>query len=197
VRITKFMLPLAALVIIGVVFAKMSQDPKSLQIAQLPQQAKTTPGQIDLVKPKYEGLDARNHPYTISADHARRVMTPGRENDQVMALEKPQGDLALEDGSWVSLQAADGLYDNGASTLHLSGGVTLFHDSGYEMHMKDVDVEVRTRHAKTESPVQGQGPAGAIDAQSLEISQGGDLIVFGGPLRLTLWNLSAPKEKRG
>jgi lipopolysaccharide export system protein LptC len=197
VRITKFMLPVAALVIIGVVFGKMSQDQTSLKIAELPPAQKTTPGQIDLVMPKYEGLDAKNHPYTISADRAHRVMEPGHDKDQVVAMEKPKGDIALEDGSWISLQAADGIYNNSASTLHLSGGVVLFHDSGYEMHMKDVDVDVKTRHAKTDSPVQGQGPAGAIDAQNLEISQGGDLIVFGGPLRLTLWNLSGPKEKRG
>ena len=197
VRITKFMLPAAALVIVGVVFSKMSNDQPALPIPQLPQQSKTTAGQIDLVMPKYEGLDAKNHPYVISADRAHRVMEPGHGNEQVVAMDKPKGDILMDDGSWISLQAADGVYNNNASTLHLSGGVTLFHDSGYELHMKDVDVEIKTRHAKTESPVQGQGPAGAIDAQNLEISEGGDLIVFGGPLRLTLWNLSAPKEKRG
>lgn len=197
VRITKFILPVAAVVIIGVVYGKMSQDQQNLQVTQLPAQEKTTPGQIDLVKPKYEGLDAKNRPYTISADRAHRVMDQGRDKEQVVAMDNPKGDIAMDDGSWVSVQATQGLFNNTAQTLYLSGGVTLFHDSGYEMHMKDVNVEIKTRHTQTTSPVQGQGPAGAIDAQNLEISAGGDMIVFGGPLRLTLWNRAAPKEKRG
>lgn len=197
VRITKFILPVAAVVIVGVVVAKMSQDPQNLQIPQLPAQDKATAGQVDLVKPKYEGLDVKNRPYTISADRAHRVMDNGHDKEQVVAMENPKGDIAMDDGSWVSVQAAAGVFNNTAGTLNLSGGVTLFHDTGYEMHMKEVDVEIKTRHAKTILPVQGQGPAGAIDAQNLEISDGGDLIVFGGPLRLTLWNLRTPKEKRG
>jgi lipopolysaccharide export system protein LptC len=123
----------------------------------------------------------------------------GHENEQVVDMDSPKGDIAMDDGSWISVQAAKGLFNNTTQTLYLSDGVTLFHDSGYEMHMKDVNVDIRDRHAKTDLPVQGQGPAGAIDAQNLEVSDGGDLIVFGGPLRLTLWNLkgSGPKEKRG
>jgi lipopolysaccharide export system protein LptC len=193
VRISKFLLPLGALIIVGVVGARLSQDPQTLQIAELPAQEKTTPGQIDLVRPKYEGLDAQNRPYTISAERAHRVM--GQE--QVVAMENPKGDIALEDGSWLSVQALEGLYNNTASTLDISGGVIVFHDSGYEMHLKDAHLDIKTRHAQTSNPVQAQGPAGGIDAQNLEISDAGNLVVFGGPVRLTLWNRSAPKEKRG
>jgi hypothetical protein len=78
--------------------------------------------------------------------------------------------------------------------------VIFFHDSGYEMHLKDVRIDIKTHHAQTDLPVQGQGPAGGIDAQNLEITDGGDLIIFGGPVRLTLWNLHGTgdvKEKRG
>lgn len=200
VRITKFLLPVAALVIVGIVVARLSQDQQTLQVTQLPAQEKTTAGQIDLVKPKYEGLDAKNRPYTISADSAHRVMDKDKPNEQIVAMTNPFGDIAMDDGSWLAVKAAEGLYNNTTSTLDLSGGVIFFHDTGYEMHMKDVHVDVKNRHAETSSPVQGQGPAGMIDAQNLQVSDNGDLVVFGGPVRLTLWNKSGPKdvkEKRG
>jgi lipopolysaccharide export system protein LptC len=195
VRITKFALPIAAIVIIGIVVARLSQDQQTLQIAQLPTQDKTTPGEIDLVNPKYEGLDAKNRPYTISAERAHRVMGQGQE--QVVALDNPKGDIQLDDKSWLAVQSAEGLFNNTAQNLYLSGGVTVFHDSGYQMRLKDVHLDIKSRHAQSDFPVQAQGPAGGIDAQNLEITDEGDMVIFGGPVRLTLWNLSAAKEKRG
>jgi lipopolysaccharide export system protein LptC len=192
VRITKFILPVCVLVIVGIVTARLSQDKQSLQIAQAPTHDKTTPGQIDLVKPKYEGLDAKNRPYTISADRAHRVM--GQE--QVVALEKPKGDILMDDKSWIAVEAAAGTFNNTAQVLFLSDGVKIFHDSGYELHLKDVTVDLKTRHAQTHYPVDGQGPQAGISAQDLEVTDEGAMVIFGGPVKLTLWNISG-KEKHG
>ncbi len=201
VRITKFVLPVAALVIIGVIAARLSQDQQSLLPPQTPQQtAGAKAGEIDLVKPKYEGLDAQNRPYTISADTAHRVMDKDHPTQQIVDMDHPVGDILMDDGSWLAAKAAEGLFNNTTNNLYLSGGVIFFHDSGYEMHLKDVRIDIKTHHAQTDYPVQGQGPAGGIDAQNLEITDGGDLIIFGGPVRLTLWNLHGTgggKEKRG
>jgi lipopolysaccharide export system protein LptC len=193
VRVTKLVLPLAALVIVAIVVARLTQDPQQLQIAAIPEKEKTTPGEIDLVEARYEGVDEQNRPYTISADHARRVM--GEE--QTVALENPKGKITLEDGGTVTVDAAAGIFDNTASKLHLSGGVTVSHSSGYAMKLREVDVDVKTRYAKSAFPVQAEGPRGRLWAQDMEISDGGLLIVFGGPARLTLENQRPAKEKKG
>ena len=193
VRITKFLLLMAVLCIITAVIARLTQDPQQLKIAAIPEKDKTTPGQIDLVQPRYEGTDEKRRPYTVSADRAHRVL--GEE--RVVALENPKGDITLEDGGWLAVKAAQGIYNNTAAKLYLSGGVTIFHDKGYEMHLKEVDIDIKTRHAQSGLPVEVQGPVGRLQAQSIDVSEQGMLIVFGGPARLTLWNLSRSKEKRG
>lgn len=185
VRISKVTLPLVALGLIGLVVARLSQDPRQIQLAELPTKEKTTPGQVELVKARYEGMDAKGRKYTVSADKAVRNML----SDEAVTLEKPHAEMALEGGSMIRVQAEKGDYDNKAGKLSLSGGVTVSHDSGYEMHLQDVKVDVATRHAATQNPVSAQGPGGALQAQNMDVSDSGDLVVFGGPAFLTLQNL--------
>lgn len=192
VRITKFILPLAALVIVAIVAARLAHDPQQLQIAAIPAEEKTRPGEIDLVEARYEGVDDQNRPYTVTASRARRIM--GEE--QAVALENPRGELALEDGGWIRVAAAEGLYNNTAAKLNLSGGVVITHNTGYEMKLRQVDIDTKTRASASREPVEAQGPRGHIWGQNLDVSEGGMLIVFGGPARLTLFNLQG-KEKKG
>ncbi len=193
VRISKVTLPLVALALIGLVVTRLSQDPRQIQLTELPTKEKTTPGQIALVKARYEGMDAKGRKYTLTADKAVRSMV----SSEAVSLEKPRADLMLDGGTWVTVHADKGDYDNKSQKLSLTGGVTLSHDSGYEMHLQDVAVDVATRHAVTQNPVRAQGPAGELQAQNMDISDEGDLVVFGGPAFLTLQPSAAKLPKKG
>lgn len=192
VRITKITLPLAALAIIAIVFSRLSQDPQIAQLAELPKQEKTVPGQIELVKAKYEGMDAKGRKYTLTADTATRDMAA----DEAVFLEKPRADIALEGGSWLAVHSMKGRFDNKESKLFLSGGVTAYHDSGYEMHLQDIAVDVKTRSAASLAPVSLQGPAGELHAQNIAVTDGGQLVVFGGPAQVTLHRLKVKPERK-
>lgn len=182
VRITKIALPLVALAIIGVVVSRLSSDPQITQLAELPKQTKTAAGRSELVKARYEGMDAKGHKYTVTADSATRDMSA----EQTVLLQKPRADIALDGGSWLAVHAAEGKYDNKASKLFLTGGVTAYHDSGYEVHLQDIAVNISTKEAASLLPVDAQGPVGELHAQNVAVSQAGDMIVFGGPAQLTL-----------
>ncbi len=187
VRITKIALPLGALIIIGVVVTRMSSTPQALQLADIPKQEKTKPGQSALEQARYEGTDSQGRKYTLTADRAIRDMT----SLQAVALEKPKGEIALENNGWLKLEANRGRYDNGTGKLNLSEGVRLEHSSGYTITLQDADVDVKTRHVMTNKTVQVTGPIGDIDAATLEVTDGGDLIIFGGPAKALIKNLHA------
>lgn len=181
VRVSRVALPLLALFIIGVVIARLSDDPQIAQLSELPTHEKTKPGQISLVKAKYEGMDAKGRKYTLSAESATRDITA----DEAVFLDRPRADIAL-DGGWITVHADKGRFDNKMSKLFLSNGVTVYHDSGYEIHMQDVSVDLTARQASSPSPLTAQGPVGELRAQNVAVTGQGDLIVFGGPARVTL-----------
>ncbi len=194
VRFARLALPLCALIIMGVVVMRLTgggtQQPISMN--DLPAEEKTVPGEIDMVEAKYQGADAQGRMYTVTAARARRDMT----SPNSLSLEKPRADLALDGGKWLAMHAEKGLYDNEAGTLYLSGGVTLFHDMGYELHMQDVNVILKDRTASTDKPVEAQGPAALLQAAGMRVENGADLIVFNGPAHLTLHGIQT-KGTRG
>jgi len=194
VRIAKTALPLFALAIIAAVFSRLTQDPQIAQLAELPaKQEKTVPGNIEMVRAKYEGVDAKGRKYTLTADTATRDMGAA----EAVMLEKPRADIELEGGSWLAVHAEKGRFDNKASKLFLTGGVTAYHDSGYEMHLQDISVDVAARAAASLSPVSAQGPVGELHAKNIAVTDGGQLVVFGGPAQLTLHRLKVKPEKKG
>jgi lipopolysaccharide export system protein LptC len=188
VRIAKVALPLAALVLIGIVIARMSQPPEQ-RIADIPPQEKTTPGQIELVQAKYEGIDEKGRPYVLTADRASRDMKAA----EAVLLDNPKAGMTLKDGTTLSAAALHGSYNNKSGQLVLRDNVVLSHDSGYTMHLKSLSVDVKKRTALSQEPLTAQGPAGTLAAQNIDVADQGALITFGGPVRLTLTQLHKRK----
>ncbi len=186
VRILKFALPLIALVIIGVLTSRLFGEAPQKNLSLLPKEEKTTPGLIELVQAKYEGMDDQGRPYTVTADKASRAMNAP---DSVV-FENPVADITLQDKTWVAVKAQTGSFDRKTEKLSLTGEVHVFHDSGYEILLHDLDINLKEKTASTVSPVTAQGPMGTIAAQNMTVKDQGDLIVFGGPATLTVFRLS-------
>lgn len=182
VRIAKFLLPLAAIVIIGIVAARLSLDPDREKITDLPQDSKTSAGQIQLEKAKYEGVDSQGRPYTLTAEAASRSpATPDRVD-----LTTPKADITMQDGQWIALEAGTGSFDTGTGQLLLNGGVRIFHDSGNEMTLDSIDIDTKKGSAVSHSRINAQGPLGTLSATGVTVDTSGDIIIFGGPATMTL-----------
>lgn len=183
VRITKLLLPIAAIVIVGIVIARLSADPQQQNVAELPKKDETTAGNIELVKARYEGVDAAGRAYTLSAESAARAT----DSPNLVLLDKPQADVSLANGQWIAAHAATGTYDTAASVISLSGGVNVFHDSGYEMILSAIGMNLKTQEAEARGAVQLRGPDSKLTAAGMKIEKGGDLIVFTGPAKMLIY----------
>lgn len=182
VRTAKIALPLLALGVVAVVVTRLSQDPQLAQLVELPTKEKTAAGQMQLVNAKYEGVDTKGRPFTLLAASATREANAA----ETVLLDKPRADITLEDGAHLSVKAERGRFDNQAGRLFLGDNVTVLHDGGYEVYMRDVSVDLNARNAATTQPVRAAGPAGTLSAQNVAVISQGDLVVFGGPALLVL-----------
>lgn len=191
VKITKLILPLAALVIIGIVVARLTKAPQQ-QIADLPRAEQTTPGQVDLIGGKYEGVDAKGRAYAVSAEKVSRNMSA----PDTALLTRPAAEIILEDKTRLAVSAVAGEYDHEKSFLRLTGNVTIVHDAGNEMLLQDIAIDLKTRHAVSKGKIRAQGPLGTLEAEGVEVSDEGDLVIFTGPAKITLNKLGA-KASRG
>jgi len=128
------------------------------------------------------GLDAKNQPYSITAERALQAM--GSRN--VIELEKPQGDIALDTGSWLTGRAERGRYDQLNKRLWLGGDVRLFHDRGYEFSTGEVNVDMGRNIAWGDLPVLLQGQFGEIRGEGFRVLNRGNVVVITGRASATL-----------
>ena len=138
---------------------------------------------VALVSARFRGTDENDRPYRLTAEEVHE--RPGSEEQY--DLVNPQGDITLSDGAWLTLGAEDGVYDQGADRLSLSGSVSLFHDQGYELHTETAEIDLAANRAWSDSPVSGQAGFGDIVSQGFRLEEGGERIIFTGEAELRLY----------
>ncbi|MCB1532724.1 MAG: LPS export ABC transporter periplasmic protein LptC [Alphaproteobacteria bacterium] len=179
----RLVLPLIAAMIIAAVFAwgQMSDD------NIIPVESANAPkiiGKNELLNPRFESVDSKNQPYTVTANRAVR----GENNDDLVILESPLADMLLTSGNWVAVQAQNGAYRQDNKRLILKGDVEIFHDEGYQMQMAELNLDLNTSQAWSDVDVYGQGPAGTLNAKGLKADNVKGHLVFTGPAKLILRN---------
>lgn len=134
-----------------------------------------------LVAPRYVGRDERGRPYELAAAIAEQA--PG---SPTVVLTGPVGEVTLEDGAWVALQAERGWYRRELNLLDLEGEVTLLHDAGYAIRTPRAQIDLAAGRAEGNQPVAAHGPPGTLDGTGFRLEERGAVVVFTGPARMVL-----------
>ncbi|GAB2177364.1 LPS export ABC transporter periplasmic protein LptC [Dongia sp. agr-C8] len=174
---------------------------------------------VKVQKVQYNGVDASNRPYSITAESAsqpQKIEPPAAtgdadgegesapaappapvvaadEPDNVINLQKLMADMTMSDGAWVALTADNGVFHRDQGTVDLSGNVTLFHDTGLSFETDAATVDLKNDWASGNQPVEGQNADGQLAAQGFEIRDDGKTILFTGRSYLKLF----PKKSGG
>lgn len=165
-------LPLgSALVLLGLILWPMINPDKILTKA-----LKQVPDLV-IENLNFTDLDSKNQPYSISAAKATR---PGGLQE-VYDLEKPQGEITLQEGAWVAVKSLYGRYDKDHNQLWLGGDVQIFHDKGYQFTTDELQADLDERNAWGEKPVLIQGDFGEIRGVGFRLLDSGKVIVVKGP----------------
>jgi lipopolysaccharide export system protein LptC len=145
--------------------------------------------ELQMVHPRYAGVDRLNRPYVLTAAAGRKM--PDR-ND-LMSLDRPRGQLLAHGGATVVLTAAAGVYQTQSRLLDLFGDVTLTHQDGTRFVTQAAHIDFSAETASGHDPVAGDGPSGSITAQGFRIADKGDTIFFTGRSHLLLKRVSASR----
>lgn len=131
--------------------------------------------------PHYQGVDARNRPYTVMADKAVQI------DDNTVELSNIRADIGLENNVWVAMNAGSGTLNLATKQLQLTGGVDIFYDNGYEFRTPTAHVDIEQGSAYGEEPVEGQGPMGTLKATGFALLDHGKTIIFNQSVTITFY----------
>lgn len=181
VSMMKMLLPALALVLIALVILWPQLLPQDTIMGA----AKISITDIDtsrMANPRFVGVDEQNRPYEIVA---REALQQSDATDIVL-LDHPQGDITLEDDTWLSLSAETGIWHRLEQVVDLSGGVDLFQDEGHHLSSESARIDIPNGSVQSSSPTIGQGPSGVVEGEGFQLRDRGARIEFTGKAKAVL-----------
>ncbi len=142
---------------------------------------------LTMLNARYEGIDADNQPFFLTADQAIQ----SSEDKDLIDLEMPKGDITLRDGTWLVVDAQNGLYDRDTQLLALQGNVTLFHDKGFELRTESARMDLASGTAEGNETTEGQGPSGSSLSEGFRVLEGGNVLIVTGQSHVILFPVEA------
>jgi len=217
----KIVLPLIAVGCVAYIVI-WSRDVKIVPIEVVADAKQQSATDVMVQQVKYDGVDANNRPFSITAESAtqphaeqpvsapvattdedgnplkKTAAAPAQPSgdtkaDSVINLKQLVADMTLTNGAWVAVTADDGIYHRDAGTVDLSGNVTLFHDTGLQFETDAATVDLKNDTARGDQPVEGQNADGLLAAQGFEVRNDGQTVVFTGRAYMKLF----PKQTGG
>ncbi len=171
VTLMKVALPLIAMGLIAAIAVWPSLRSVGENLAQ---QRLVDQGRTEVVDARFYSRDENNRPYSVTSESAVQVAG----NDNLVDLMRPTAEFTQAGGSWVTMRADRGLYDQNSGLLQLYDNVHVLRDDGLEFTTTQADVDTENGTARGDEPVDGQGPSGEIKASGFRIFDHGDTVVF-------------------
>ncbi len=185
VRVAKFLLPLCAVVLLGLAFLWPNlHDRLEPFTSFVPVAINAATEDYEVLRMTIEGLNENDQPYVFSAETAIKFDTDIDEID----LTRPTADLTREDGTWVALMAENGMYLKAENRLMMRDNVNVFHDTDYEFNTDLMWIDLDTGEATGDGRIIGHGEFGEIIGDGgYRFAEDGKAILFKGPVKITIY----------
>ena len=127
-----------------------------------------------LTNGRFIGTDNKNQTYIITASYAE----PIDGNPRRIALETLQADLTLDNGTWITLKAPDGILNRNQNELSLGDSVYIYADNQFEVFTNLVKVDLSNSIIKSDSKINMQSSYGSLIAKSFNYNKNKQNIYF-------------------
>ena len=167
VKTLKVVLPMIALLLLGMMFMMTKNVPELTEIPFASGAVKERIKSEQVAKPNYMGMTKDGDVLNVYAD----TLTPENEEMSALLVTRPKSEIRTKDGRVIHLISDSGLIRNEANLLSLEGDVEILTSDGYQFYAQKADVRLDQTWAFAFGSVRGLGPGGTFRAGSLEIKR--------------------------
>lgn len=181
VRILKIFIPFAAVLSAGLFSAAtLFRGGEPVEVST--DGVSMSDGRIVMANPKLDGMTGDKRPYKMQAERAYQEV----KKDGLVELEKITADLPFGLNTTARLKAGGGFFDNSKSLLDLAKGIEMTTSDGMHAVLKSARVDIGKNGLSTSEPVDITTNGSHITADSMQVSEGGKLLVFERRVRLKI-----------
>jgi lipopolysaccharide export system protein LptC len=131
---------------------------------------------ITMDLPKLAGFTRDGRSYELTASAAAQDL----RRPHFIELKEVRAKVELVDGSVVNVRSATGLYETKTEVITLYEDVVVTSSAGAEIRLSEARLDVRKAHVLSNKPVEVLLPTGRIDANQMEVIEGGEVVQFRG-----------------
>ena len=165
----------AAGILVRAFYDPLSQIPGNLTLAS----ATLNGTRVTMEKPKLSGFRKDGRPYEVRANTGvQDIRTPN-----IIELNDLEAKFETASRALVRVSALQGVYDSGKDFIHMMDNIRIVSESGYDIRMKDADVDFKLGNIVSRQPVTVVMTSGMIAANALTVTDNGDTIIFDGDVR--------------
>ncbi len=182
-RLVKFVLPAVALVFLAlmVVWPRLFKQESQFELTTA--DVSRVKDDLRMSSPRFTGMSADNRPYMVTADSAVQDVN----DHELVKLDNLQADLAMSDGSWLSVTAKSGLMHSALQTLQLDGQIEAYSDLGYAFYTQSAQIDLDAGTLSASTPVRLQGPLGHLRASTMRAADQGKTLHFAGDVKVVIY----------
>lgn len=180
VRLLKTVIPVVA-VLLGMLFLAVTVFRPESKVDLTAEGVSLSDGRIVMASPKLDGTTRDNKPYTMQAERAFQNVKTGE-----IELQNITAGMPFTDTQTAALTAKGGWYDNKQRQLKLTQDIVLKTTGGMIARLQSADIDMNAKHLSTGDPVDITTSQARLTAESMQVSDGGKVLVFDGHVRMTI-----------
>jgi len=135
--------------------------------------------EIRMLNPNFQGSTEKGKPFLMQAASAVR----DNDDPNKVTFDHPVLTLGVGTPEWTKVSSIHGLYREDTRMLDLRGEVTLDDYRGNHLKTDHALVDVTKNNIDGDTHITGNGPMGSIDAQTYQLRNGGDYLLFQGRVK--------------
>jgi lipopolysaccharide export system protein LptC len=177
VRILRIAVPaVAALAVVGGIGLPALINPMRM-LAKIPVDIGSvvvSGSKIMMQQPRIAGFTRDNRRYNLTAQAAGQDVT----KPDLVELQGIHATMEMQDDAVFNMSASNGVYNSKTELLTLSNNIVVTSTNGYEAQLSEAVLDIHAGKIVSEKPVLVKTATSNIDANRMEVSDGGDVMRF-------------------
>ncbi|CAL8980718.1 hypothetical protein RHODGE_RHODGE_00176 [Rhodoplanes serenus] len=138
---------------------------------------------ITMELPRLAGFTNDQKPYELTARAAAQDLA----NPGLLELKDLKAQVQTDDQGAITVTAVNGVYDTKQDNLRLTERIVVRTGKGFEADLLEAVLDVKKGTIVSEAPVVVRLPNGTVDANRLDISDGGKVVRFSNGVQTNLF----------
>ena len=133
----------------------------------------------------FQGIDEFNQPFFLQAKKYQKIIN----NENKLLFEKPNAEINLRNGKWLTVIANEGIFDIEKQTLELMGDVLFLHSDGQQIDTNNAVIDLKKAIIYGNKKIFGRNETINFSSEGFKVVKTGKIFQLLGKSKIKIKNI--------